>query len=356
MRSSLMQLFIALVLLSPLRVAADTGTFVIVGKSDAHARDVAGQAVSAALLKADWKLSGKQLSEPDTSSITRCFSREEPQRCIVRLVQDKGIQSLAYISVDPDPSRGEQGVKLTGRVIAPKLDLVLIGTRYCDHCTDDTLARSATDLVKDLLDRVALTTGRTVLSVKSSPQGARYTVDGSFVGVTDASIDVTPGPHTVTVELEGFETFTQNVSATEGKTAEVNALFRRPGPDLRTLPAASGSATSAPPTIDNGTGAVTETPPRRSRAAKPLLIGGGLVLATGAVLLFFNEDDPVSPRGTVQPASYTTTTTPAIVMMAGGAVLAGIGAYLYWKSPGSNTTASIRPTANGTMLTLSTLF
>ncbi len=354
MRSSLIQLFIALVVLAPLRAGADTGAIVIVGKADAHARDVTVEAVSATLSKADWNLTGKRLSESESSSITRCFTRDEPQRCILRLVQDKGVQSLAYVSVDPDPSRGERGLKLTGRVITAKLDLVLIASRFCDHCTDDTLAGSATELMKELLDRVALTTGRTVLSVKSSPQGARYTVDGTFVGVTDASIDVTPGPHTVTVELEGFETFVQNVSATEGKTAEVNALFRRRTTDVRTLPNA-GTSGSLPQNADDK-GAVVPDPPHRSRAAKPLLIGGGVVLAAGIALVLLDDDSTTSLAGSVQRETYYDTTTPGIVTIASGALLVGIGAYLYWKSPGTSTTASIRPTANGTMMTLSTSF
>lgn len=354
MRSSMMQLLIALVVLAPLRAGANTGAIVIVGKSDAHARDVAAEAVSAALSKANWKLTGKRLSDAEASSITRCFNRDEPQRCILRLVQSKGVQSLAYVSVDPDPSRGERGLKLTGRVVTAKLDLVLIASRFCDHCTDDTLTGSATDLMKELLDRVALTTGRTVLSVKSSPQGARYTVDGTFVGVTDASIDVTPGPHTVTVELEGFETVVQNVMATEGKTAEVNALFRHRTPEGHTLPD-SGGTTSSPNVEDQGT-IVGPDQPQRSRAAKPLLIGGGVVLAAGLVLVLLDEDSMTSPPGTEQRETYYDTATLGLVTMAGGAVLAGLGAYLYWKSPGKNATASIRPTANGTMMTLSASF
>lgn len=355
MRSSLIQLLIALVVLVPLRAGADTGAVVVVGKSDAHAREVTAEAVSAAVSKADWKLTGKRLSDSDAAAISRCFGREEPQRCILRLVQDKGAQSLAYISVDPDPSRGERGLKLTGRIITAKLDLVLIASRFCDHCTDDTLAGSATDLVKDLLDRVALTTGRTVLSVKSSPQGARYTVDGAFVGVTDASIDVTPGPHTVTVELEGFDTFVQNVTAADGKTAEVNALFRRRITDVRTPPAAGGTTDSQPPSVGGPGPDRTETP-GRSRAAKPLLLGGGVVLAAGVVLLLLDDDSKPSPRGTEQRATFYETTTPGLVTIGAGVVLAGLGAYLYWKSPGTNTTASIRPIASGTMMTLSTSF
>jgi hypothetical protein len=58
----------------------------------------------------------------------------------------------------------------------------------------------------------------------------------------------------------------------------------------------------------------------------------------------------------VQPPFYRDTTLPGIVAIAGGAVLAGVGAYLYWRSPGSSATASLRPTPNGTMLTFGASF
>lgn len=355
MRSSLLQLLLALAVLTPLSAAADTGAVIVVGKSDAHAREVTAATVSAAVVKADWKLATKGLSEAETASVTRCFTREEPQRCILRLVQDKGVQSLVYVSVDPDPNRGERGTKLTGRIITSKLDLVLIASRFCDHCTDDTLAGSARDLMKNLLDRVALTTGRTVLSVKSSPTGARYTVDGSFVGVTDASIDVTPGPHTVTVELEGFQSYAQNVSATEGKTAEVNAPLRRLPKDEQTSSPGVATDASSDNTGDNSEDARID-PPRRSRTAKPLLIGGGVALAAGIVLVLVDDDSMSSPRGMAQRETFYNTAPLGLATIAGGAVLAGVGAYLYWKSPRSNATASIRPTPNGTMMTFSTSF
>lgn len=354
MRSSI-HLLIALAVLAPLRANANTGTIAIVGKSDAHARDVTGQAAAAALQKAGWQLADKPLSESERSSITRCFTREEPQRCILRLVQDRGVQGVAYISVDPDPSRGERGLKLTGRVVASKLDLVLNASRFCDHCTDDTLTAAATALVKDLLDSVALTAGRTVLSIKSSPQGARYAVDGSYVGVTDASIDVTPGPHTVTVELEGFETFVQNVRATEGSTAEVNAVFRNDASDDRPPTGVAGTTTGTAALTSSETGSGDHRA-RRSWAAKPLLIGGGLAIAAGTVALFFDQGPSTSPAQTEQPQFYYDTTLPGAVAIAGGALLVGVGAYLYWRTPGSSTTASLRPTPNGTMLTLGASF
>jgi hypothetical protein len=357
MRSLLTRLLLLLFVLSPLRARADTGAVVIVGKSDARARDLAARAVSAALTKADWTLLEKPLPSADTSSIGRCFTRAEPQRCILRVVQGKGIENLAYVSVDPDATRGERVLKLTGRIITSKLDLVMIATRFSEHCTDDTLASSAADLMKDLLDRIALSSGRTVLSVKSSPQGARYAVDGTFVGITDASIDVTPGPHTVTVELDGFETIVRSVQAVEGNTAEVSVPLRRPGGEV---PPASGANRPTDPS-NAGTEAtpieVQVDEPRPSRAAKPLLVIGGLAIAGGIVVLALDQDSATAPRGSEQREFYYDTTTPGLVAIAGGVVVAGVGGYLYWKGTRSPTPrAAVAPTAGGAVMTLSGSF
>lgn len=356
MRSSLTRLLLVVFVLFPLTARGEGGAVVVVGKSDARARDLAGKAVSAALTKADWKLLDKPLASSDTSSIGRCFSRAEPQRCILRVVQNKGIENVAYVSIDPDPTRGERVLKLTGRIVTSKLDLVMIATRFCEHCTDDTLASSATDLMKDLLERVALSSGRTVLSVKSSPQGARYAVDGTFVGITDASIDVTPGSHTVTVELDGFETAVRSVEAVEGKTAELSIPLRRPGDAQPASTAASAAASSSAPSEYEPVDMDVEAA-KPSRAAKPLLVVGGLAIMGGAVALFFDQDSTTVPRGSEQREHYYDTTTPALLAIAGGAVVAGIGGYVYWKGTGSPTArAAVKPTAGGAMMTLSGAF
>jgi len=54
------------------------------------------------------------------------------------------------------------------------------------------------------------------VSVTSVPDGADIEVDGSFVGNTPSTLDMTVGGHTVTVKKAGFKPWTRNVKVTGG--------------------------------------------------------------------------------------------------------------------------------------------
>ena len=57
------------------------------------------------------------------------------------------------------------------------------------------------------------------ITVESSVPGADIEVDGNFVGSTPSKVDVTPGPHAVSVKKKGYQdwTRTMNVSGTGAK-------------------------------------------------------------------------------------------------------------------------------------------
>lgn len=66
----------------------------------------------------------------------------------------------------------------------------------------------------------ALTTGS--ISVDSRPRGARVTMDGRNLGVTPLSVPgVSPGAHTVRVELAGHKPVTTSVMVKAGETARI---------------------------------------------------------------------------------------------------------------------------------------
>jgi len=61
-------------------------------------------------------------------------------------------------------------------------------------------------------------------SVRSVPAGAQVTTDGSFRGVTPATIDLSPGvSHTVTVARAGYAPWTREVFANAGQQAQLDA-------------------------------------------------------------------------------------------------------------------------------------
>jgi formylglycine-generating enzyme required for sulfatase activity len=61
-------------------------------------------------------------------------------------------------------------------------------------------------------------------TVRSVPAGAQVTTDGSFRGVTPASIDLSPGvSHTVTLARAGYAPWTREVFANAGQQAQLDA-------------------------------------------------------------------------------------------------------------------------------------
>lgn len=81
------------------------------------------------------------------------------------------------------------------------------------------------------------------ISISSSPSGASITVDGSYRGVTPATITEYPGTHTVLVQLTGYADYTQQVYVTADTTQFVTATL------VPVPPASAGSllVVSSPP-------------------------------------------------------------------------------------------------------------
>ncbi|MDD5024966.1 MAG: PEGA domain-containing protein [Methanoregula sp.] len=64
------------------------------------------------------------------------------------------------------------------------------------------------------------------ISIMSSPSHARVSVDGEYTGDTPAAFPgITPGTHTVSLELDGFLPFTKTVNVTAGETVTLNAVL-----------------------------------------------------------------------------------------------------------------------------------
>lgn len=347
MRATIAFLMLAVLMTSARIARAEKGALIVAGTVNDRDQALAEKSMSAALAKAGWTLPDKPLSKTESNAVMRCFKSTETHRCVLGVLQSKGIQSVVYVSVNADTDKA--GVlKLSGRIVSASIDYVLVRNRFCDHCTDDTLASNAAELTRNLLDGVSIANGRTVLAVRTSPQGARYSLDGEWVGVTDALIYVTPGPHTVIVEQDGFETATRTVEAKEGTTAEVSITMNRTKSD--------GTAAQENTHNADASTQVPDDEPRRPFAAKALLVGGGVALVAGGVALFLDQDSRTVPKDQDQHRYYYDTTTAGMALIAAGAVATGVGAYLYWGRRSSSTSAAVVPTANGAVMTLNGTF
>jgi hypothetical protein len=283
---------------------ADDGSVVIGGGAEDRDRSVVGAAVAATAREAGWALSRDPVAPPDVDRLLACSDPIRPWACVPASLGSRGIRRIFVFAVDrKQAASGAPMVVLTAKLIVQAPQGLAVRQRFCEHCADDRLSGASTELARQLLQDLAVRSGRTVLDVASIPPGARITLDGQPIGATDAAFNTFPGPHVVVVEKPGYRAERRTVIAEEGKTAAVAVLLAPADP-------ASG-------------------PVRRSRALPGALIGGGaLAVIAGAALL-----DLGSRGGPHDKYRYVgATPAGAVIGLAGVAGLAA-GVYVWWRTP-----------------------
>ena len=79
-----------------------------------------------------------------------------------------------------------------------------------------------------ILDRTA---SRGNLSVKSEPTGARWYLDGAYVGTTPDEVDCEVGKHRVEMKKEGYKDWSETIQVGARGRVPVNAKLERIGPE-----------------------------------------------------------------------------------------------------------------------------
>lgn len=74
---------------------------------------------------------------------------------------------------------------------------------------------------------VPKTTENGTVSVKSTPDGADVSADGSFVGNTPASLKLSAGKHTVKISLAGYKDWTREITVSAGSDVQLNAILEK---------------------------------------------------------------------------------------------------------------------------------
>ena len=318
----------ALALFSPLAALAErapdtrtTSSAVLVttaGKLTERDRALAAGAAEASVRGAGWSLTSKPFSARESEAVAACLRDIAAWPCVAKVVGGRGIRRVAVVALNRNEAPdGAPRVVIVERLVLAEAELVVLGQRFCERCTDDTLAELTAELTTELLQRAQLDSGRTVLAVRSMPQGALYSVDGTLNGATDAIIDIVPGSHVVTIEKEGFERATRKVEAVEGNTAEVSVTLQR-------LEAVGPPRAAAP---DQSAGAA-----HSSRALPIAMVATGSASAVGGVIaLALNQHAVTKPADQDQPRGYYNTVPGGVTLMVGGILLGGAGGYLWWK-------------------------
>jgi hypothetical protein len=224
------------------------------------------------------------------------------QTC-ARGVVEKAVHapSILYARIDTH-SNGSDAPDLTLTAYFFDQGHAAIGEKTtCQHCTDQSLRSTADDILQKLVG--GGTPGHVTL--KSAPPGARITIDGTAIGITPLDWDLPPGKHTIQMDMPGRKSGLRDHVVVSDKTDLIVMTLApedRVEPPSRTIPLA-------------------------------LMIGGGAAVVTGAGLIVF------SPGPSRDSRYYYRTWPPGIGVAAGGAAIAGLGAYLLWfRSPETTST------------------
>ncbi|HEX2686681.1 MAG TPA: PEGA domain-containing protein [Kofleriaceae bacterium] len=242
---------------------------------------------------------------PDAISLlVDCFVMQD-KGCARSIIEQRSKSTnmvYAHFATKNNTSNGTRDVTVTAYWFDKGHDATS-QTRTCEHCTDQALRTTTDALMKKLLG------GGDVghVKFKSTPPGARITIDGQPIGVTPLDWDLPPGKHTVQMDKAGHKPQTGELVIVSNKTA----LF-----GMKLDPSGSDDQDGRP-----------------SRLVPISLLGvGGAALVIGGVLIATHGPDP-------DQRYYRSPSPLGTGLAIGGAIAGGIGAYLLWfRSPAATST------------------
>jgi PEGA domain len=319
------------------------GAIVISGKIGDREQSVAAAAAETSVRAAGWSLSPKPFSAKERDAVVSCLHDIVAWPCVSKLVGSRGVQRVAVLLMSRRVTDvGTPELVLNGRLVLSDAEMIAVGQRYCERCTDDTLRTLTIELFNELIQGAELDSGRTVLSVKSTPRGALYSLDGTLMGPTNALINILPGNHVITVDREGYESVTRTIQAVQGTTSEVDVTLKPAS--AASPPSLPGTARTAPPAAT----ASSTTGGRSLVLPKTLVVVGSVAVLGGALAVVLSPRDVDKPRGQDQPSDHYETVIPGVTSIVAGAVTAGVGGYLWWKYTRDVKTAPVvAPVAGG---------
>lgn len=170
-------------------------------------------------------------------------------------------------------------------------------SKDCERCTDQLVRGALEDLLRKLIGGGAF--GH--VKLKSSPPGARISIDNVAIGVTPLDWDLTTGKHLIQMDKAGRK------------------------PAARELVLASDKLELVVMTLDPL--AAAGPAGRPSRVVPALVLAAGVaVLATGAALIAIDED----PSG--KHATYRDTGPLGVGVAIGGAAITCVGGLLLYRT------------------------
>jgi len=229
-----------------------------------------------------------------------CVVREELD-CARRVVEGAATAS-AIVYVRVREQRTAHDLTLTAYWLE-KGRAALTEQGGCWRCTGESLSTATDEMMTRLLREVMRSMGR--LKLRSSPPGARITLDGEAIGVTPLDWDVAPGTHTIRIEDGQRAPRTRTIIARPDATEVI---------ELSLADAPTG------PRDDGGS----------LRRAAPLaaMAIGSVAIVTGGVLIAIDKEPSASA-----PLHVRNTAPAGVGVAIAGGIVAALGAYLWIRAP-----------------------
>ena len=193
-RTSFLALFVALATSGTAHAGGDIGV-VVTGEGTMQPQ-LAAQ-IEGWLAAHGHTLVASPLPPDAITALVDCFVLED-QRCARGVVEKRAKTStVVYARVDAKTTSGGRDVTLTAYWF-DKGHAAVAERRTCEHCTDQSLRTTADDIMKKLAGSGVGELGH--VGIRSTPPGARISIDGQAIGVTPLDWDLAAGKHTILLD------------------------------------------------------------------------------------------------------------------------------------------------------------
>lgn len=300
---------VALLVLAIAVVPARASSVSVVTTGDAELQAIVAKHLEA-WLRGHGHTVAPSLSAEATSTLLNCMVMDD-QGC-ARGVVDAQAKAESVLYVQALASRTNNAT-VFNVFWFPKGKEPIGMRRACEECNADLMASSLAEMLGMILGASKLERGR--LALRSRPEGMTVLLDNETIGVTPLEREVPAGEHTIVLMHRGQRVGERTLMVHADVTADILIPV--------TLPAES----------------VTTTREGRSPLLGGLVMGlGGAALVAGVALYVTSEEDD----GT--KLFYRDTKPLGIGLAAGGAVVAGLGVWLWLRARGSDEEPASSPT------------
>jgi PEGA domain len=286
--------------------SAGASTVSVVATGDADLQAVVAKQAEA-WLRGHGHTLGASLSSEATSTLLNCMVMDD-QGC-ARGIVDTHAAGDAVLFAQAIRSRANNATVLNVYWF-PKGKEPIGMRRACEECSVDLMRSTLDEIFGVVLGASKLARGR--LALHSTPEGMTVLLDNETIGVTPLEREVPAGQHTIVLMHRGQRVGERTLKVQADVTAEINIPV--------TVPSDSDDGE------DGG----------KSPIVGGLVLGiGAAALVAGVVLYVTSEEDDGSKL------FYRDTKPLGIGFAAGGAVVAGLGVWLWVRASGSKESAPV---------------